>query len=771
MSGIRFYDLAKELGMPPARLKVTMGKLGITVRAVSSLVAPTDAAKVRHALGRPQPASAHPVAPEAPAAAPAAPAEAAPKPVARKITAKRVEPAPAAAPPEAPPVAPPEPVPLEAAIQPPPAEAPARRAAKPARTAKPPGERRVISPSRPTPAAISELPARRLRRRPRRPTVARAPRKEAAPPPRPAPAVIPGAASVKQLAAALDTSAAKVLATLLGMGVMAQINMVVEPELAVRVGAEMGREMIVGAPEAEAAQVVAARREEARGHPVTRPPIVTVMGHVDHGKTTLLDFIRKTRVTAQEVGGITQHIGAYQVTVGGRRITFIDTPGHEAFTAMRARGAQVTDIAVLVVAADDGVMPQTIEAINHARAAGVPIIVAVNKVDLPNASPDRVKQQLAAHNLTPEEWGGDTVYAEVSAKEGTGVDHLLEMILLVADLQELKADPDLPVAGTVIEAELDRRRGPVATVIVSEGTLRAGDSIVAGKAYGNVRAMCDHAGRVVEEAGPATPVQIIGLSRVPEAGDRLEHAPEERVGKLVADSRTDRERDDRVRAAVSRVSLERLSAQAEAGEAKQLNVVFKADAQGSIEAISKALTELGTDEVKIQVIHAGVGDISESDVMLASAADAVIIGFQVRIEPQARQIAEEQGIDVRIYEVIYDIVNDVRAALLGLLEPQYEEVVLGRAEVRQMFRISRLGTVAGCSVTQGVVQRGAQTRVLRGGEVIHQGRIESLRRLKDDVREVQEGFECGILLGGFSEFEEGDIIEAFTTREVRRETL
>jgi len=580
-----------------------------------------------------------------------------------------------------------------------------------------------------------------------------------------------GPVSVKDLAAELHIDASRILGQLLGMGLLADINRTLDPEVAVKVGEKLGKTIHLELAEAtEETPAVTRPTSAPRGKPVPRPPVVTIMGHVDHGKTTLLDAIRHTKVTEQEFGGITQHIGAYQVDVGEKKVTFLDTPGHEAFTAMRARGASVTDIAVLVVAADDGVMPQTIEAINHAQAAKVPIVVAINKIDRPEAQPDRIKQQLMEHGLVPEEWGGDQVMVPVSAKEKTGLDQLLEMLLLVAEMQDLKADPNVPAVGTVVEAELDKQRGPVATVLIQEGTLHVGDSVIAGTAHGKVRAMTDHTGKRIKAAGPSRPVQITGLDSVPQAGDVLEEVSGERLGKALSDSRQVIERADRMKS-VARVSLQDLYQQIQTGEVKDLNIVLKADVQGSIEAIGKSLQQLGTAEVRTNIIHAGVGDVTESDVMLAAASSAIIIGFNVRGEAQAKALAEEQGIDVRLYQVIYDIIDDVRAAMVGLLAPVYEEEVVGRAEVKAVFKASKVGTIAGCGVTKGKIVRGADMRVLRGDQKVHQGKVDSLKHLKEDVREVLEGFECGIFSTGYSDVQIGDVIEVYRTREVRRETL
>ncbi|HXF83392.1 MAG TPA: translation initiation factor IF-2, partial [bacterium] len=494
---------------------------------------------------------------------------------------------------------------------------------------------------------------------------------------------------------------------------------------------------------------------------VPRAPVVTIMGHVDHGKTSLLDAIRQTDVASKEFGGITQHIGASTVEVDGRRIVFIDTPGHEAFTTLRARGAQVTDIAVLVVAADDGVMPQTIEAINHARAAQVPIIVALNKVDLPQANPDRVKQQLADQGLVPEDWGGDTVTVPVSARTRQGIKELLEMILLVADLQDLRANPKRPARGTVLEAKLDKGRGPVATVLVQEGTLRSGDAVVAGEAYGRVRWLVGDHGERLQEVGPATPVEVVGLDSVPTAGDLLEVVRDERLAKAIAE-----ERRERRRAAEQVVVRAGVAAEGAAGEGpKELRLIIKADAHGSIEALTASLGRLATPEVGLAILHTGVGNVTESDVMLAVASQAVIIGFNVRPEPAVRKLAEQEGVEILTYRVIYEAIDDVRARLRGFLAPKKREVSLGQAEVRQTFTISKVGTIAGCYVVQGTIPRTASVRVIRDGVVVHEGRIASLRRFKDDVREVTAGFECGIGLERFNDVKVGDVLEAYEIRE------
>ena len=496
---------------------------------------------------------------------------------------------------------------------------------------------------------------------------------------------------------------------------------------------------------------------------VPRPPVITVMGHVDHGKTSLLDAIRKTNVTSREAGGITQHIGAYKVNYQGKQIVFLDTPGHEAFTAMRARGAQVTDVAILVVAADDGVMPQTIEAINHAKAAKVPIIVAINKIDRPGANPDHVKQQLAEHELIPEDWGGDTIMVPVSAHQKTGISDLLEMILLVAEMQELKANPNLPAHGTIIEAQLDKGRGPVATVLVQRGTLHIGDTIIAGTSYGKVRAMINDRGEKVKKALPSTPVEVLGLNDVPAAGDILD-STDEKTARGVAEKRIAKKKEEEIKLN-SKVSLDDLFQRIKEGEIKELNIVVKADVQGTIEALKASLEKIKNDEVKVAVVHAGVGAITESDVMLASAANALIIGFNVRPDANARKAAETEKVDVRTYRVIYDALNDVEAAIKGMLAPKFKEVIQGRVEIRQLITISKL-KIAGCYVVEGKVTNSSKVRVVRDGIVVHEGVIESLRRFKDDVKEVAQGFECGITLEKFSDLKEGDIFEVYDMEEI-----
>src|SRR5881296_3721275 len=572
--------------------------------------------------------------------------------------------------------------------------------------------------------------------------------------------------TVADLARAMGVKAGDVLKKLLDMGMMATINQALDHDTAALVAAEFEHQVENVAFDVEQ-MLEAAEAEGGEEKVVVRAPVVTLMGHVDHGKTSLLDAIRSTNVAEGEAGGITQHIGAYTVEVNGRQVTFLDTPGHEAFTAMRARGAKVTDIVVLVVAADDGVMPQTVEAINHARAAEVPIIVAINKIDKSDANPERVKQELGNHGLAPEEWGGDTIMVPVSAKTREGIAQLLDMILLQADVLELEANPGRLAKGTIVEARLDRGRGPVATVLVQEGTLRPGDAFVCGTQYGRVRAMMSDKGQRIEEAGPSTPVEILGLGGVPEAGDTFVAVQDDQKARQVAEHRRTKQREAEM-AKTAKVSLDDLYQQIQTGAVKELKVVLKADVQGSVEATSEALRRLSTDDVRLTVLHGSVGGITESDVLLASASNAVIIGFNVRPEPKAAALAEREGVDIRLYTIIYEAVNDVRDALEGLLEPTLLEKVLGRAEVRQTFAVSGIGQVAGCAVSDGKIVRGAKARLLRDHVVVHDGRIASLKRFKEDAREVAGGYECGMSLEGYQDVKVGDVIEAYEVEQVAR---
>ena len=569
--------------------------------------------------------------------------------------------------------------------------------------------------------------------------------------------------TVGELASRLKKTAAEVIKKLMTLGVMATANEVIDYDtaeiVATELGAKVTREVVVTIEER-----IMDVQEDTDADLKPRDPVVVVMGHVDHGKTSLLDRIRKTSVTATEAGGITQHIGAYRVTVNGRNITFLDTPGHAAFTSMRQRGAMVTDIAILVVAADDGIMPQTIEAINHAKAANVQIIVAINKMDKPDANTDRILQQLTEHELVPEEWGGDIICVPVSAHTGMNIDKLLENVLLVADMQELRANPDRKARGAVIEARLDKGRGPVATLLVQNGTLHTGDIIVAGTTVGRVRVMLNDRGEKVDSAGPSVPVEITGLDDVPEAGDTFDAVSDERLARELVEQRRTAIKEERF-SHVQKVTLDNLFDQLSQGEMKELNIIVKADVQGSVEAVKQSLEKLSNDEVRVKVIHGGVGAINESDVMLANASNAIIVGFNVRPDPVAKDSAEKEGVDLRLYRVIYDCIEEIEAAIKGMLAPKFREVQLGRIEVRQIYKISSVGTIAGCYVLDGKVTRNAQIRVVRDGIVITEDEIDSLRRFKDDVKEVAAGYECGIGLEKFNDIKEGDIFEAFVMEE------
>jgi translation initiation factor IF-2 len=681
------------------------------------------------------------------------------------------------------PVTPPRPVPppspvvpiRPAAVMPPPVEV------KPA----PPVPRRVMPPVPPVPARPAAVAA------PSAPTVA--PFRPSVPvvPPRPAAAVItppakrepkpapvaepeapqeirrelikvPESVTVGELASAMRRKSGEVIKALLELGVMATLNEVLDPTAARLVADKFHFDLEVRSLEGEILEEEEADPTQRR----PRPPVVTVMGHVDHGKTSLLDAIRTTKVAEREFGGITQHIGAYQVDTTHGKVTFLDTPGHEAFTAMRARGAQATDIVILVVAADDGVMPQTVEAVNHAKAANVPILVAVNKIDKPGADPDRVKRELSNLGLVPEEWGGQTIYVHTSAKRGDGLAQLLEMTALQAEVLELRANPTRAARGVIVEGRLDRGRGPVATALVQSGTLREGEAVVVGSHSGRVRAMFNDRGKKVNTAGPSDPVEVLGLSGVPQAGDSFLVVADERKARQIATVRTER---DRLKGkGVARVTLEDLHKQIQAGEVKELRLVLKADVQGSVEALTESLERLSTDEVRLKVIHGSVGAVNESDVMLASASNAIVLGFNVKADAKAASQAQVAGVDLRSYNVIYDAINDVRAALSGMLAPEIRETLVGRAQIRQLFPITKVGTIFGSSVTEGKIVRGTRVRVKRGETVLGESTVTSLKRFKDDVREVLQGLECGIGVEGIRGIQAGDIIEAFTTEEVAR---
>jgi translation initiation factor IF-2 len=826
VSKIRVYELAKELGLSNKEVTERLAKAGFSVTSASSSV---DEGKARAALAKGAPKEKAPkrvTKAEAPAKAKPAErvkgaVEAKPSPE-PKVTPKPTPPpakaAPQAAKP-APPAAKPAPevrpkvkvTPVEEkarktpVVPPPVPEAPP---APPRREVPPPAPKREAPPAprvHPEPPRVdaprtarpvAEKPAPVVEKKPpiaekkppvvpkpapvaERPTPAAAkptvapveapPRPPEAGPPvsPPAPKVIkiPETITVKELCGKLATSPSEIIKKLMKMGIIATVNQNLSPNQVKQVAATLGFEVEMARVE-EVEEAAAEVEDPSQLRP--RPPVVTVMGHVDHGKTSLLDAIRKTNVIAEEVGGITQHIGAYEVELPpdpgtkfpGGRVVFLDTPGHEAFTAMRARGAHVTDVVVLVVAADDGVMPQTIEAINHAKDAKVPILVAINKIDKAGADPNRVKQQLSEHGLIPEEWGGQTIFVEVSAKKRTGIEHLLEMLLLQAEIMELKANPFKPARGLAIEAKLDRGRGAVATVLVQQGTLKVGDVFVVGNIHGRVRALINDKARKVQEAGPSTPVEVLGLSGVPAAGDTLVVVADERKARQVALVRQQQQRDTTF-AAQRRLTLEDLHRRIKEGEVKELRLLLKGDVQGSIEPLKESLERLSAPEVQLKVIHAAVGGISESDVMLASASNAIILGFTVRPDPKAQRLAETMGVDIRLYNVIYDAVAEIKEAMEGMLEPQFAERPMGRAEVRATFGVPRFGTVAGCFVNEGKVTRDAAVRLVRDGRVVHQGKIASLRRFKEDVREVQNGYECGIGLLNFSDIKVGDLIEVY----------
>jgi translation initiation factor IF-2 len=745
---------------------------------------PAEVVKPAATIFRPAPAAPGELAPAAPAVAPpppeARPAAERPAPViepsrpAPVAEPPRLAPAPtrpAAAVPPAPPMAPRRPV------GPPPPGRPGMPPSRQPLTATP----RIVppSPARPAPPAPPMRPAAA-------PPAAATPAAPAAPlppapvavrppEPRPVPAApeppaevkrelikLPESVTVGELAAAMRRKSGEVIKALLELGVMATLNEVLDPTAAKLVADKFNFDVEVRSLEGDVL-------EEEETDPTqlkARPPVVTVMGHVDHGKTSLLDAIRKTRVAEKEAGGITQHIGAYQVDTSHGKVTFLDTPGHEAFTAMRARGAKATDIVILVVAADDGVMPQTVEAVNHAKAADVPIIVAVNKIDKPGAEPDRVKRELSNHGLVPEDWGGQTIFVHTSAKRGDGIAQLLEMTALQSEILELKANPNRAARGVIVEGRLDRGRGPVATALIQAGTLKEGDAVVVGSQSGRVRAMFSDRGKKAQKAGPADPVEILGLSGVPQAGDTLLVVADERKARQIATVRAEREKLKGKGSA--RITLEELHKQIESGEVKELRLILKADVQGSVEALTESLERLSTDEVKLKVIHGSVGAVNESDVMLASASNAIVLGFNVKADPKAASQAQADGVDVRSYSVIYDVINDVRAALSGMLAPEIRETILGRAQVRQLFPISKLGLIFGSAVAEGKMVRGARVRVKRGDTLVGEGTISSLKRFKDDVREVLQGLECGIGVDGVKGVAAGDIIEAFTTEEVAR---
>jgi translation initiation factor IF-2 len=827
MSKVRVYQLAKELNVQSALVLELLDRLGREVKSDLSVLDDETADLVRTKVTRAiaaerkrieesrrvaepveQPEAPPPAAEEAPepvAAAPPVedrkPAVAVPLPGARReIPRARPKIVP---PPDRPAVVPP----AQAVAGAPGARLPRKpRVFAAQRTTPHPSVKTaaaraaaaaatVRSPIPPTPPPAGGQPGRRPPAPPPPPRLRRKKDREKDPlipvvsrpkpdlPPVPKEITLSEAVTVKELAEKLNRKSKDVIAKLLTRGVLANINQPLDPAVAVEVAKDFGSDASVLTFEEEAQRAPAAVSTDmpfgdeleraAADRPDLlrpRPPVVTVMGHVDHGKTSLLDAIREANVVAGEAGGITQHIGAYQVEERGRRITFLDTPGHEAFTMMRARGAKVTDIVVLVVAADDGVKPQTVEAIDHARAAGIPIVVAINKIDKPGANPDRVKQQLTERELVVEEYGGDVVSCEISAKKRQGIDELLEMILLVADIKELKANPDKPAMGVVLETKLDRARGVIATVLVQDGTLRVGDPFIAGAAHGKVRAMLDEHGSRTEEAGPSVPVEVMGFAAEPGAGDSFQTVSDEAKARQIASFRQEKIRAESQTVSARR-TLESLSREVAEGEVKELPIILKTDSQGSAEALQKSLAELPSDKIRVRIIRASIGAITQADVLLASASDAIVVGFNVRPDRAASDLARQEEVELRLYSVIYDLLDDVKQAMLGMLEPTVKETVLGQAEVRQLFRVPKVGVIAGCYVSEGKVSRSSEVRLLRDNVVIYTGRVGSLRRFKDDVSEVKSGYECGIGIANYNDLKEGDVIEFFVTEKVAAESL
>jgi translation initiation factor IF-2 len=738
MAKPRVHEVAKELGLSSKEVLAYLEEIGSPVKSHSSTIDEDLADKVRSGLGNG-------------AAKAESKAEAPKKTSAKKTTKKAEAPKKAAAKKEEPKKAEPE------------------KAPEPEKTPEPePAE--AVEPIVAEAEAVVAAAADRLDETPEQTAAERVAEPEQEQQEQTSSVRVHRGVTVQDFAEKLERAPAEIVKILLGLGEMVTVTQSMSDEAVLLVADDLGVDVEIVEPGQEEEDEPDLEDEsDEDAEIITRPPVVTVMGHVDHGKTAILDAIRKTDVAGGEAGGITQHIGAYQVHLAdGREVTFIDTPGHEAFTAMRARGAQVTDIAVLVVAADDGVMPQTLEAIDHAKAAGVPVVVAVNKVDKPESDPARVRQQLSDRGLLPEEWGGDTIFVDVSAKQRTNLEGLLEMITLTADVQlDLKANASALARGTVIEGHLDKGRGPVATLIVKRGTLYAGDPLIAGAAWGRVRAMLDHNGNPVDEAGPGQPVQVLGWQSVPEAGDEFRVLEDEREARQIASEREHHKREAEIVAARG-VSLMTLLAATREGEVPELNLLLKADTQGSVEALDGQLAKLDQSLVKLNILRKGVGGITENDITLAQASEAIVIGFSVVANPQAVTLAEEAGVDIRTYRVIYQAVQDIENAAKGLLGPERQEVALGQAEVRATFRVPRLGVVAGCMVLDGLIRRNAGARLVRDGRVIYESTIASLRRFKDDVREVAAGYECGIGIEGFQDIKEGDIIQAFEIREVAR---
>ena len=750
--GIRVHEFAKELGLSSKELVTRLTRLKIPVKGPMSAIDDEMVAKIRRALAK---------AKMSPLPAPRQPSG---QTGVAKAT-KSLKPTVTVAKPAAAPTTPAAPSSLKPPTS---ATTPAVPSVKAQTSASAP-----VMVSRPSAKKERAVAKPKAEEQGAAATTALAfPPAPVAQVPAPAPPVVsapkqlklPFPISVKDLSVRLEVKASELIKRLIGKGVFAAMTQLLDEATAVQVAKDFGYEL---APQPSLEEQLLQELAPESAKLVPRAPVVTLMGHVDHGKTSLLDVIRQSKIVEREAGGITQHIGAYEVILAKGRVAFLDTPGHEAFTALRARGANVTDVVVLVVAADDGVMPQTLEAMDHATAAGVPIVVAINKMDKPDANPNRVKQQLAERGLLAEDWGGKTIMVPVSAKTGAGIDALLEMLLLEAELLELKADPTKPAQGAVIEARLSKERGPIATLLVQQGTLRLGDPVVVGSLAGRVRAMLNDRGHRVKEAHPATPVEVLGLPGVPQAGDRFMVVADEKLGRQLVERRQDR-LSERAVTPPKRVTLEDLHQRIVSGALRELKLVLKADVQGSLEAITQSLTKLDTQEVKLRFIHTGVGDISESDVMLAAASDAIVIGFHVGVDPKVQVEAIREGVDIRLFRIIYELVNEIKAGIEGLLEPKTEELFLGRAEVKRLFQVTRVGIVAGCIVTKGLIRRDAVIRLIRGKQQLIETELASLKRVKDDVREVQEGLECGIALAGNADLQPGDLIEAWELKKIAR---
>jgi translation initiation factor IF-2 len=763
MSGKRVHQLAKELGLTSKELLDALHDMGEDIQnPLSSVSEKAEKALVKK-LGKAKP--------EKPKKKPAAKAAKRPsKPAAKAATKPPAAKRPKAAD---------TPKTTAAKAETPKPERPAPAAQKARKPAPPPEEKKPEPQGQPPQAKYARppAPARPRPRRPQRPVRGRGtpqrsqqvqaapqtPREPSTKPMKKKLRIAPGI-TVREFAQRTGKTPNQIINALMGLGEMITINQAISRDALLLVAEELSIDLELKARPSEEVVVIEDKEEALK----SRPPVVTVMGHVDHGKTSLLDSIRNTSVTAKEMGGITQHIGASVVEFEGKPITFIDTPGHESFTALRARGAQITDIAVLVVAADDGVMPQTIEAVDHAKAAEVPIMVAVNKIDKPDANPSKVRQQLTEFNLLPEEWGGDTIFVDVSAKLGTDVEHLLEMILLLAEVNDYRANPDAPASGNIIEARIDKGRGPVATLLIKRGTLRRGDILVAGTAFGRVRALIDDKGRTIQDAGPSVPVEVLGLNIVPEAGDEFMVVEDEKKARTMASTRVTRDKAEASGQPPGSMSLEDLFRQISEGEIQELNLIIKGDTQGSVEAVKDSVEKLKVGDIEVNVIHTGVGAINENDIMLARASNAVVLGFNVRPDAGAQEMAGKEKVDVRTYRVIYQLLEDIQAALEGMLKPEYREVQVGLLEVRAVFRVPRQGNIAGAFVRQGEINRNSSVRLVRDGAIVYEGKVSSLRRFKDEARSVQAGYECGVGLENFQDIKEGDMIEVMELQEVPR---